>query len=56
MGIKSILWIFAILRGVYGVMGPQVVGAGTRLSQHHDMQLHKKICSCTDFIIQYTLN
>ncbi len=22
-GIKSILWILAILRGVYGVMGPQ---------------------------------
>ncbi len=22
MGIKSILWILAILRGVYGVMGP----------------------------------
>ncbi len=22
MGIKSILWIFAILIGVYGVMGP----------------------------------
>ncbi len=24
MGIKSIVWILAILRGVYGVMGPQM--------------------------------
>ncbi len=25
MGIKSILWILAILRGVYGVIGPLIV-------------------------------
>ncbi len=34
----------------------QDVGAGTRLSQHHDMQLHKKLCSCTDFTICRVLN
>ncbi len=28
-GIKSILWILAILRGVYGVMGPHLVVSGT---------------------------
>ncbi len=34
----------------------QGVGAETRLSQHHDTQLHKRICSCTDFTICTVLN
>ncbi len=34
----------------------QGIWAGTRLSQHHDTQLHKKICSCTDFTICTVLN
>ncbi len=34
----------------------QGVGAGTRLLERHDTQLHKKICSCTDFTICTVLN
>ncbi len=46
----------AIYQSVEFTSSKQDVGAGTRLSQHHDMQLHKKICSCTDFTICTVLN
>ncbi len=32
------------------------VREGTRLSQRHDTQLHKTLCSCTDFTICTLLN
>ncbi len=38
-GIKSILWILVILRGVYGVMGPQVC----TLSIHNSFSCHKHV-------------
>ncbi len=55
-GIHSRSLTYTLVMGASNMDEPLGVGAGTRLSQDHDTQLHKMICSSTDFTICTILN
>ncbi len=56
--VKSHVYVWLTLQRshIYMYLHVQSVGAGTRLSQYHDMQFHKKIYSSTDITICTVLN
>ncbi len=49
-------WVRTLRKRIFMWVQMQGVGAGRGLSQYHDAQLDKKMCSCTDFTIYTVLN